>query len=400
VGPGQRAKGSEAKSFIALMFYRRMLAIAQRFGTMYAGADPTARAQPPGLGTRRKVNPRMFHRKLPFTLLAIGAAVGSTVALSLPASASQASNSQAAGRTPAAATYTLETLPTSMTWFYNQIKNAKTSIDLTMYELQDTTAEDDLGAAAGRGVDVRVILDEKEQSENQSAYNYLTSHGVSVVWSASKYYYTHEKSMVVDGATADIMTLNLQSQYYSTTRDFGVVDTNAKDVSAITKVFNADYAHSSVTPGAGADLVWSPTTAQAKLTGLINNATTSLQVYSEEMDDTTVTSDLVAAAKRGVKVQVVGENEDGEYDSEYTTLHAAGVQISYYSSSTGFYIHGKVIMADYSTSANKIFIGSQNFSNTSLTENRELGLIISNTTIESAVNSDFSKDFAGGTRWT
>lgn len=346
----------------------------------------------------------MFHRKLPLCLLAVGAAVGSTVALSLPAGASRARASQTSAsqaRTAASATYTLETLPDGgMTWFYNQIKDAKTSIDLTMYELQDTTAEDDLGAAAGRGVDVRVILDQKEQSENQSAYNYLTSHGVSVVWSWSKYYYTHEKCMVVDGTTADVMTLNLQSQYYSTTRDFGVVDTNAKDVSAIIKVFNADYAHSAVTPGAGKDLVWSPTTAQAKLTGLINNAKTSLQIYSEEMDDTTITNDLVSAAKRGVKVQVVGENEDGEYDSEYNTLYKAGVQISYYSSSTGFYIHGKVIMADYGTSTAEIFIGSQNFSSTSLTENRELGLIINNTTIESSVNTDFNKDFSGGTRWT
>jgi cardiolipin synthase A/B len=206
--------------------------------------------------------------------------------------------------------------------------------------------------------------------------------------------------MVIDGATADIMTLNLQSQYYSTTRDFGVIDTNASDVSAIVKVFNADYAHKSVTPGAGADLVWSPTTAQADLTGLINNAKHSLQIYSEEMDDTTITSDLVKAAERGVSVQVVGENEDGEYDSEYNQLYKAGVQISYYSSETGFYIHGKVIMADYGDSTAKIFIGSQNFSSTSLTENRELGLIINNSTIESSINSDFKTDFAGGTKWT
>jgi cardiolipin synthase A/B len=339
----------------------------------------------------------MFHRKLTLSLVAVGAAAGSAIALSLPAGASQA-----AARTEASGTYTLETLPASApTWFYNQINDATTSIDLTMYELQDTTAEDDLGAAAGRGVDVRVILDQREKSENQSAYNYLTSHGVNVVWSWSKYYYTHEKCMVVDGTTADIMTLNLQSQYYSTTRDFAVVDTNAKDIRAITKVFNADYAHSSVTPGKGADLVWSPTTAQKDLTGLINNAQTSLQIYSEEMDDPTITTDLVNAAKRGVSVKVVGENEDGEYDSEYNELYKAGVEISYYSSSTGFYIHGKVIMADYSSSSpGKIFIGSQNFSNTSLKENRELGLIISNATIESSVNSDFNSDFAGGKRWT
>jgi cardiolipin synthase A/B len=337
----------------------------------------------------------MLHRRLPMSLLVAATAVGLTAGIGLTASASSA-----ATRPAASSQDTLETLPGSMTWFYNQINDAKTSIDLVMYEFQDTTAEKDLGDAASRGVDVRVILDQREKSENAAAYSYLKSHGVSVVYSWSKYYYTHEKSMIVDGTTADIMTLNLQSQYYSTTRDFGVVDTNASDISAMTTVFNADYAHKSVTPGAGADLVWSPTTAQADLTGLINNAKSSLEIYSEEMDDTTITSDLAAAAERGVSVKVVGENEDGEYDSEYNQLYKAGVQISYYSSSTGFYIHGKVINADYGTSTAKIFIGSQNFSNTSLTENRELGLIITNSTIQSAINTDFNKDFAGGTKWT
>jgi hypothetical protein len=42
---------------------------------------------------------------------------------------------------------------------YQLINGARGSIDLTMYELVDQTAESDLAAAAKRGVDVRVILD-------------------------------------------------------------------------------------------------------------------------------------------------------------------------------------------------------------------------------------------------
>ncbi|HEY2443178.1 MAG TPA: phospholipase D-like domain-containing protein [Streptosporangiaceae bacterium] len=335
----------------------------------------------------------MFHRRLPISVLAAAATITATASIGLTAGASQA-----AARPAATSAFTLHTMPDQgITWFYSLVKGAKTSIDLTMYELQDTTAEADLGAAAGRGVNVRVILDNREKSQNQSAFNYLTAHKVSVAWSSSKYFFTHEKCMVVDGTTAAVMTLNLQSQYYSTTRDFGVVDTNSADVAAIIKVFNADFTGASVTPGKGADLVWSPTTAQAKLLGIINGASTSLQIYAEEMDDTAVTNAMVSAAKRGVSVKVVGENESGEYDSEFSTLHKAGVQISYYSNPSGFYIHGKAIMADYNTSTSKIFIGSENFSNTSLTENRELGVIINNKAIESSVNTSFNSDFKGGT---
>ena len=82
---------------------------------------------------------------------------------------------------------------------------------------------------------------------------------------------------------------------------------------------------------------------------------------------------MEAAAKRGVNVQVCGENSDSEYTRTFEEMEREGVHISYFSSSTGFYIHGKVVLADYGTSHARAFIGSENFSNTSLNRNRELG---------------------------
>jgi cardiolipin synthase len=283
---------------------------------------------------------------------------------------------------------------------YKLINGARRSIDVTMYEFADTTAERDLAAAAHRGVHVQVVLDQREKSENSSAYSYFKSHGIKVVWSSSSYRYTHQKTMVVDGSEAVIMTANLTSRYYSTSRDFLVVDSNHSDVSAITAVFSADFAHKAIRPNDGSDLVWSPTDAQDKLLGLINGATSSLRIYSEEMGDTTVENALIKAAKRGVDVQVCGENEDGEYDSAFSKLARAGIHISYYSSSDGFYIHGKVIEADYGTSHAKIFIGSENFSSTSLNDNRELGLIISHHAVLSAIATTFAADFKNGKHWS
>ena len=118
------------------------------------------------------------------------------------------------------------------------------------------------------------------------------------------------------------------------------------------------------------------------------------------MGDRSVENALVKAAKRGVEVQVCGENESGEYDSAYAKLARAGIRISYYSSPAGFYIHGKVVEADYGTARAKIFIGSENFSSTSLNQNRELGLIISSHAVMAAVASTFAADFRHGTHWS
>ena len=283
---------------------------------------------------------------------------------------------------------------------YHLIKQARHSIDLTMYEFSDTKAEHDLAAAANRGVTVKVVLDQREKSHNSAAFDYLKSHGVKVVWSSPRFEYTHQKTLLADGSTAVIMTANLTSEYYSSTRDFLVLDTKAADLASIAQVFNADFAHRSVQPGDGKDLVWSPTDSQAKLLALIGGATKSLRIYSEEMGDTTIEDALIKAAKRGVTVKVCGENESGEYDSDFSRLAAAGVHISYYNSSHGFYIHGKVIEADYGTGHAKVFIGSENFSSTSLNRNRELGLITANQKVLSAMARTFAHDYGHGKHWS
>jgi cardiolipin synthase len=342
------------------------------------------------------LRPRALASALPALAAAMLAAAGCTVPTATATSTSTSAAAPAAARSGP-----LITEPgAGFSPVYRLIGRARHRIDLTMYELADTTAEHDLATAATRGVRVRVVLDQREKSTNSGAYRYLRSHGVKVVWSSPRYRYTHQKTLVVDRSAAVIMTANLTSRYYATTRDFLVVDTQRADVAAIAAVFSADYAHAAVRPGDGRDLVWSPNGSQAKLLALISGARTSLRIYSEEMGDTLVEDALIAAARRGVDVQVCGENQDGQYDSAYRRLTAGGVHVSYYSSSDGFYIHGKVIEADYGTARAKTFIGSENFSDTSLNSNRELGLITADRVVLASIARTFAADFRNGKHWS
>src|SRR5579875_2485967 len=279
----------------------------------------------------------------------------------------------AAGGVPAhaASDFTLLTLPDQgENAIYNFVNSATSSIDVTIYELKDTTLENDLVAREKAGVTVRVILDQAQKSYDTAAYTALTAGGVGVVYSSTSFTYTHQKTITVDGKESYISTGNFDTTYYATSRDYGVFDTNAADVSAITAVFNADYAHTSITPSDGTDLVWSPTDSQTQLAALINGATRSLDVEQEEFSDTTLVNDLVAAEKRGVTVRVVLENPS-DYSSEVTEVENAGGKVTGYTSSTGFYIHAKTIIADYGTSSAKAFAGSENITSNSLNDNRE-----------------------------
>ncbi len=300
-----------------------------------------------------------------------------------------------------ASTYTLVTEPDQgLTAIYNLIQSANTTLDMTMYELTDTQAEQLLVEAAASGVAVRVILDQNlEKSSNTSAYNYLASHGVQVHWANPEYSATHQKTITVDGATSAIMTLNLTSQYYSTSRDFAVIEDDPNDVAAIEATFAADFQNSAITPPDGDDLVWSPTNSQCRHSERHQSAQHSLSVENEEMGYANVVNALISAAARGVAVKVVMTNTGNDYASEFNQLAAAGVQVSTYAADASLYVHAKVILADYGTASAQVFLGSENFSSASLTKNRELGLTLTNPAIMQSIDTALTSDFNGGTLW-
>jgi phosphatidylserine/phosphatidylglycerophosphate/cardiolipin synthase-like enzyme len=283
---------------------------------------------------------------------------------------------------------------------YRLITGARSSVDLTMYELADRTAEGDLAKDAARGVDVRVILDQHlEKSRNAAAYRYLAAHHVHVHWAPAGTTY-HQKTLTVDRATSVIMTLNLVSADYAGTRDFAVIDTSHADVAAIVTTFNADFAGRHLTPPDGTDLVWSPTNAQASVLSIINGASHTLALENEEMDDPAVTSALAAAARRGVRVTIT-MTADSEWDQSLTRLARAGAHIRLYANRNGvLYIHAKAIVADAGRSRQRVMVGSENFSVASLDYNRELGVITRDKSVVAAVSKVLARDYAGGTAYS
>ena len=210
--------------------------------------------------------------------------------------------------------------------FYQAIAGAQHSLDLVMYELEDSIAVDDLIQAEKRGVSVRVILDQAyAKSENQAAYAALLAGGVDVHWSSTQVDITHQKTLTVDSSKALIMTGNLTAQYYASTRDFMVTDTDPRDVAAIDAVFDADFASTAIQPSSGDDLVWSPGSEPA-LAALIQGARKQLLVENEEMSDQDIVTALEAAAERGVDVEVC-MTDSSSWSSEFSALTRAGVRV-------------------------------------------------------------------------
>jgi cardiolipin synthase A/B len=279
------------------------------------------------------------------------------------------------------------------------LSSATRSLEIEIYELSDPVVEAILASDARRGVDVRVILNQHyTESENAPAFGYLTRHGVRVHWASPRFDITHEKAAVIDNRLALVMTMNFTAEYYATTRDFVVIDTQPADIRAITATFNGDWndAGNQATPGA--DLLWSPG-SETSLVDLIDSAHRSIWIENEEMDEPYIETALETTARRGVKVTVV-MTEDSEYDSAFNELSRAGVVIRLYPSSySALYIHAKVVDVDPGDADEKVFVGSENFSVASLLYNRELGLVTSNRAVVATLAKAVETDAAGARLW-
>ena len=277
--------------------------------------------------------------------------------------------------------------------FLTMIDGARHSVELTMYELYDTRVEAALAAAAKRGVDVRVLLNggyySERESSNAAAYAYLSSHGVHARYTPAYFALTHQKTLTVDGTQSAVMTLNFDGEY-ATTRDFAVLDRRPADVRAIVAAFNADWSGRKFMPSGGSgDLVWSPG-AEAAVLNLIASAHTSIDVETEEMDYTPATDALCAAARRGIKVEVVMTYES-DWERALGELSRCGATVHLYHGQR-YYIHAKLLLID----GRAALISSQNLSTTSLKYNRELGIELTAPGILTQLRNDFASDYTGG----
>jgi phosphatidylserine/phosphatidylglycerophosphate/cardiolipin synthase-like enzyme len=277
------------------------------------------------------------------------------------------------------------------------IEAAQTSIWVEVYLLTDRNVINALEDAANRGVDVRVLLEMNPYGSGsvrpQELLQELQASGVKAEGADPAYHYTHEKALIVDGATLLVMTANLTKSALggsssATNRKYGIVDTIALDVQEAASIFIADWRRTDPVV-TDANMVVSPINARARLAAFIAAARSRLLVEDEEMYDTASEDALIAAARRGVNVEVVlpEPTDSASASPDVARLLRGGVHVRYIAS---VYMHAKMMVAD----GVQAFVGSENFSTTSLDENRELGLLIVDTTVIATLNQTFGQDWS------
>jgi len=266
---------------------------------------------------------------------------------------------------------------------------ARASVWMEMYLLTDARAIDALAARARAGCDVRVILEPapyQAEDANQAAAAALAAAGAVVRWASPRFAYTHAKAMIVDRSRLVILTLNLTGAGLGGNREYAAVDDDPADVAAAEALFAADVTGAAA--GAGGRLVTSPDASRTALTDLIAGAGASLAIETEELTDQGIVAALMAARARGVAVTLVWPGP-ADAGAAFAALAAAGATVRAVAAPD---IHAKVVVAD----GRRLYVGSANFSPTSLDRNRELGLRLDAPDLARRVAATVADDAARG----
>jgi phosphatidylserine/phosphatidylglycerophosphate/cardiolipin synthase-like enzyme len=188
------------------------------------------------------------------------------------------------------------------------INGAEKSLRIKMFVFSDEAVLQAVIAARKRGVSVRVMLNPARrsgESENENSRKLLKSAGVDVLDSNPEFDLTHEKSMVVDDATAFIMSFNFEPKDLTVTRDYAVVTSAKHEVEEVMECFDADWDRKPFKPSDRSHLIWCVGNGRQRIGEFIDQAKHILWLQNERYQDPVIIERLVRARERGVKVHVM-----------------------------------------------------------------------------------------------
>lgn len=253
--------------------------------------------------------------------------------------------------------------------FVQFIAQARKTLDINMYLFTDGALIRAVRAAVARGVRVRIILDRQPYGGRpRGEVHALRGTGAQVHFApqrfTGRYRFDHAKYMV-SGSAVTIGSANFTWSAFSRNREYDWVSDQPAVAHALRRVFRADWAGHRAGAVPRQNLVLSPGATQDILAAISQPGAVCIE--SEEIgNDRPI---LAALRRKGRLAQVVLPSTLSRYDKRFArALSAAGVRVRLLVSP---YVHAKLIAG-----SQEAFVGSENFSWTSLHRNRELGIFL------------------------
>lgn len=249
------------------------------------------------------------------------------------------------------------------------IQQARGTLDINAYLATDRRVIQAITRDVRRGIRVRIVIDRRPYGGRpRGEMARLRATGAQVRFAPARftgrYRFDHAKYMV-SGRRAEIGTANLTWSAFHKNREYLYVADRSAVANALQAVFMADWHNRSTGNALRQTLVLSPGATSALVTAIRQSGAVCIE--SEELGKDRAI--LAALRAKGARARILLPTTVSRYDRHIGQgLAADGVRVRYLVIP---YLHAKLIAG-----RTEAFLGSENFTWTSLNRNREVGILL------------------------
>lgn len=249
----------------------------------------------------------------------------------------------------------------------DKIKQSSDYLYIWIYNITHKDAINIIKNLAKNKVQVRFILEDKKylQWEDNSADIDLSWRGIQVKNDSDLgTNYVHAKWFVSSGF-AILQTANLTYGWFESSREYYFISEDSQIVSNLKLIYQYDRAGTKIDPEMiHPNILVCPIDCRSKIQKLLESATTSILIQNQYIQDDTLTNILKKKRDQYIDLKInLPKNDDNLiYQSSFGT----GLRLM-----NSPYIHAKAMLID----DKYLVISSINMSSNSMDNNRELGII-------------------------
>jgi cardiolipin synthase len=258
------------------------------------------------------------------------------------------------------------------------IKQAKKSVNVTIFRHDRDEITRALEAAVGRGVNVRALIAHTHSGSDKALRKLelrLLAAGVTVSRTADDLIRYHGKMMIIDDRVLHVYGFNFTRLDIAKSRSLGVITKNRKLVQEALKLFKADDTRQTYMPGCDRFVI-SPENARERLAAFISGARKQLLIYDPNVSDDAMLRLIKQRINAGVDLRIIGKAE------AKWKIRAEKFP--------GRRLHVRAIMRD----GRRAFLGSQSLRRLELEKRREIGIIINDKRVVRQMIAVFEGDWA------
>ncbi|MGC8608592.1 MAG: phospholipase D-like domain-containing protein [Thermoplasmata archaeon] len=251
------------------------------------------------------------------------------------------------------------------------IRKSRKFLYINCYLIDSKDVISEIAKASKRNIDVKIIVDGRPYENGNAKVEIadLKKTGASVKIAPSRFeepdVFDHAKYMV-SKKMFEIGTPNLTDAGFTRNREYFIISRDRAILKEVVKLFESDWNNKQFGKRPQ-NLIISPG-SEDSIAKLIKQAG-NIFIETEEMGDDAVLLKIMSEKGKKLKIILPSSISGGDLKN-VDLLKKNGVSVKFMPASD-LYMHAKMI-----SGKREAFIGSENFSTSSLNKNRELGIII------------------------